>query len=84
MSKPTTRSNYTTVVNNRLQKLEIDWAIYDANVDKAEKQKAILHKEIALLVKKYDVRPVDIASVIRRKKQQVNVILGYQKGGDTT
>lgn len=82
MSKqPTTSTHYNTIVNNRLQKLELEWAIYDANKDRAEKQKEVLHKEIYFLVEKYNVRPIDIASRIRRKKQHVNVILNYEKGG---
>lgn len=84
MSKPTTKPNYTTVVKNRLHKLTVDWAIYQANKIKAEKQKYPLYKEIGFLVNKYGVIQTDVARAIGLHRQQVNTILKMQKGGDTT
>lgn len=84
MSRTITGSHYSTTVNNRLQKFETDWAIYQANKAKAEFQKNILYKEIKYLVEKHQVSQADVARHAGLHRQQINIILKMVGGESTT
>ena len=82
MSSPTTRTKYTTPVNNRLQKLSVDTAVYQATKLKADKQKLPIYKEIYLLATREKVERKDLVEATGYKKQFIHKIIKDLEGGE--